>query len=480
MAISNGMNKHYHLIGIGGIGMSGIAQLLLRHGVRVSGSDLKENKITEELKKLGAQIFIGHNPLNIKGADLIIYSSAIDASNPELQEAKRRAIPLIKRAEALARLMEGKAVITVTGSHGKTTTTSLASYLLLQAGLSPTVAVGGILRNIGTNACFGEGEFFVAEADESDGSFLYYRPKYSIITNIDYEHLNYYKEFEKEIAAFNKFLNNTEKDGCVFGCGDDIHLKKLLKNYKGRYVLFGLSETADIYPKNIQLDGLTSRFDCFYKPRTFSKVRGKDKFTPPLRAKAGFIDSFYLALGGRHNISNALSVIALGIELGIELEFIKNTLSNYKGAKRRLEIKFSNKDYLLIDDYAHHPTEIKATLSALSSLNSHRTIAVFQPHRYTRTKLLLDEFGKSFDLADYVIITDIYPAGELPEEGVSGRLIYDRIKKYSPEKEVYFLSKEEIAPYILKILKPHDLLVTLGAGDIVKTCDELVEEFKNF
>ncbi len=438
--------------------MSGIAQLLLRQGFKVSGSDLKENKITEELKKLGADILIGHNPLNIKGADLVVYSSAIGEDNPEVREAKRQGTPLIKRAEALARLMKDQTVITVTGSHGKTTTASLISYLLLEAGLCPTVAVGGVLRNIDTNACLGDGQFFVAEADESDGSFLYYRPKYSIITNIDYEHLDYYKNFRDEIATFSEFINNTQDNGCVFASSDDINLKGLFKNYKNKYVLFGLEAGAHIYPKNIRIKGLSSEFDCFYKNT--------------------FIDRFYLALGGRHNISNALSVIALGLELGIDLKFIKDTLKHYKGAKRRLEIKFENKDYLLIDDYAHHPTEIKATLSALKNLKFNRLIAVFQPHRYTRTKLLSEEFGKSFDLADYIIVTDIYPAGEQPLEGVSGRLIYDKIKERLPDKQIYFLPKEEIATHILKIIKPQDLLVTLGAGDIVKICDELVEKFK--
>jgi len=452
------MNKHYHLIGIGGIGMSGIAQLLLRQGFKVSGSDLKENEITGRLKKLGADIFIGHNPLNIKGADLIVYSSAICEENPEMKAAKRQGIPLIKRAEALARLMKDETVITVSGSHGKTTTASLLAYLLLEAGFSPTLAVGGLLRNIDTNAYLGRGEFFVAEADESDGSFLYYRPKYSIITNIDYEHLDYYKDFRNEVATFGEFINNTKKNGCVFASSDDINLRGILKNYKNKYVLFGLKEGADIYPKNIRIKGLSSEFDCFYKNK--------------------FIDRFYLALGGEHNISNALSVIALGLELGIDLKFIKETLRHYQGTKRRLEIKFDKDGYLLIDDYAHHPTEIKATLAALKSLKFNRLIAVFQPHRYTRTKLLFGEFGKSFDSADYIIVTDIYPAGERPQKGVSGRLIYDKIKERLPDREIYFLAKEEITPHVLKIIKPHDLLITLGAGDIVKICDELVEELK--
>lgn len=452
------MAKHYHLIGIGGIGMSGIAQLLLCKGLKVSGSDLKESKLTEELRESGAEVFIGHNPKNIQGAKIIIYSSAIKEDNPEIRAAKECGIPLLKRAEALAQLMQDKIVITVTGSHGKTTITSLVSYLLLEAGLLPTVAIGGILKNIDTNVYLGEGDFFVAEADESDGSFLYYQPKYSIITNIDYEHLDYYKEFQNEIGAFREFVNKTKEGGCVFCCDDDINLKNILKDYKNRYVLFGLKDTADIYPKNIKIEGLTCEFDCFYNHK--------------------FINRFYPALGGMHNISNALSVIALGLELGIDLEFIKKTLTYYKGAKRRLEIKFDASGLLVIDDYAHHPTEIKATLQAVRNLNSQRVIAVFQPHRYTRTKLLLDEFGKSFDLADYVIVTDIYPANETPIEEINARSIPNKIKEHSPDKEIHFLPKDQIVAHLLEIMKPDDLVITLGAGDITKVSDELVEKLK--
>ncbi len=451
-------DNHYHLIGIGGIGMSGIAALLLSSGKKVSGSDLKENRITRELEKQGAQIFIGHSQDNIKDADCVIYSSAIKEDNPEIIRAKALRVPLIKRAEALARLMREKEVITVTGSHGKTTTTSLASYLLLEAGLLPTVAIGGILINLDTNACFGNGKFFVAEADESDGSFLYYRPHYSIITNIDREHLDYYKNFDKEIQAFGEFINRTEEGGCVFACEDDAVLKKLLKDYKNKHLMFGLSESADIYPKNIELKGLSSQFDCFYK--------GK------------FLDRFSLALGGRHNISNALSVVALGMELGIDLKFIKIALNNYKGAKRRLEIKFKDNGIMVIDDYAHHPTEIKASLAAVKNLGHKRIIAVFQPHRYTRTKILLEEFGRSFESADRVIVTDIYAASEPELEGINAKLVCQEISKLSPEKKVEFLAKGDILDYLQKIIQPGDLIITLGAGDIVKINDELVEELK--
>lgn len=451
------MNRRYHLIGIGGIGMSGIARLLLKSGEKVSGSDLKESKITEELRGLGAQVFIGHDPGNIIGATSVIYSAAIKEDNPEIIETKRQGIALLKRAQALAELMQDKIVITVTGSHGKTTTASLASYLLLEAGFIPTVAIGGILRNIDTNAYLGRGRYFVAEADESDGSFLYYRPKYSIVTNVDREHLDYYKEFEKELDTFREFINRTKEDGCVFCCADDSNLEKILADYKNRYVLFGLKENADIYPKNIQMQGLSCEFDCFYK----NKLIGR----------------FHLALGGRHNISNALSVIALGLELGIDAEVIKKTLNNYKGAERRLEIKFNEQGFLIIDDYAHHPTEIRVTLEAVKNLNKQRIIVIFQPHRYTRTKLLLDEFGLCFDLADYLILTDIYAASEPPLGGITARCIYDKVKENSPSKKVHFLPKEEILRHLLRVLTPGDLAIFLGAGDIAKTSDELVQRF---
>jgi UDP-N-acetylmuramate--alanine ligase len=453
------MKSHYHFIGIGGIGMSGIAQLLLRKGIKVSGSDLKENAITRQLQELGAEIYLGHSAANIKDPTVVVYSSAVKDDNPELVAAKKKNITIEKRAQTLASLMKDKTVITVAGSHGKTTTTSLVSFMLIEAGLLPSVAIGGILRNINTNACFGEGEFFVAEADESDGSFLYYQPKYSIITNIDHEHLDYYKDFSSEVQAFDKFIRKTEKGGCVFCCDDDENLKKLISSYEGRFVCFGLHESADVYPKNIHLRDLTAEFDCFYKNR--------------------FVERFHLALGGMHNISNALSVIALGLELGINLEVIKRALEHYKGAERRLQTKFLDHRFLVLDDYAHHPTEIMATLSAAKNLKRQRIIAIFQPHRYSRTKLLLEEFGKCFDLADIIIVTDIYAASEQPIEGVNAKSILDKIKKRLPDKEVHFVPKAEILEHVLKAIKHNDLVITLGAGDIVKVSDELAERLKS-
>ncbi len=453
------MERQYHLIGIGGIGMSAIAYLLLRRGFKVSGSDLKENEAIRGLVDAGARVFIGHSAGNVRGAQVIVYSSAVRGDNPEIVEAKKQKLPLLKRSEALAQLMQGKDVITVAGSHGKTTAASLVSCLLLEAGFLPTVAVGGIVRNIDGNACAGTGEFFVAEADESDGSFLNYQPKYSIITNIDREHLDYYQDFDSELRAFKDFLNKTRQDGCVFYCADDENLKNIAGSYKNKSISFGLDNGARIYPKNVEFRGLESEFDCY----------DRDKF----------VDRFTLALGGRHNISNSLSVIALGLELGINLPLVKKTLKNYQGSRRRLEVKFSFGGICVIDDYAHHPTEIKATLSAIKNLGYKRIIGIFQPHRYTRTRLLMREFCESFDLLDCLILTDIYPAGEKPEEGISASRIFEGIKKRgSSPKEVYFVPKQELAGYALKIKREGDLILTLGAGDITRICDELVEGLK--
>jgi len=436
--------------------MSGIALLLLKSGFKVSGSDLKENRVTKELKGLGARISIGHCRKNICDQDVVVYSSAIKEDNPEMQQAKILGITLIKRAEALALLMQQKKAITIAGSHGKTTTTSLVSYMLLEAGLSPTVAIGGILNNINTNACLGTGEFFVAEADESDGSFLSYTPKYSIITNIDREHLDFYHNFNNELKAFKVFIERTQEGGCIFACFDDAVLLNLMKTYKARYLSFALNARADIYAKNILFTELSSDFDCYFKDK--------------------FISRFHLALGGRHNISNSLAVIGLGLELGIDLKHIYKSLKEYKGSGRRLETKLRNDKYLVIDDYGHHPSEIRATLDAISNLKAKRRIVVFQPHRYSRTQLLLDDFARSFGPADYLIITDIYAASEHPIEGVNAQILLNRIKECAPEKKVVYLAKEKILKHLLGLLCAGDIVITLGAGDIVKVSDELAKE----
>lgn len=438
--------------------MSGLALLFLKSGCRVSGSDIREGKVTEELKSRGIEIFTGHSADNIRNQDLVVYSSAIRQDNPEMLQARRLGIALIKRAQALAQLMGDKTAITVAGSHGKTTTTSLASFMLMEAGLCPTAAIGGILKNIAANACLGKSDFFVAEADESDGSFLYYQPRYSIITNIDCEHLDYYQNFDNEIKAFASFINKTKTPGCVFACYDDANLRGILRNYRGKHSLYGLSGEADIYAKNIKFKGLSSQFDCFLRNKSVGK--------------------FNLSLGGKHNVQNALAVIALGLQLGIDLKVIQASLEKYQGALRRLEVKFRDDQYTLIDDYAHHPTEIKATLSALRQVKAKRKIGIFQPHRYSRTKLLLNEFTAAFDDLDTVIITDIYPASELPIAGIDAQLLLGRIKQEAKIKDAVYLPKDKIIDFLKQNMLPGDLLITLGAGDIARLSDALAAMLK--
>lgn len=437
--------------------MSAVAHLLLKRGLQISGCDLKENDIVQGLRSEGVTVWTEHSSRHLEAVDTLVYSSAIPQNIPEIKEAKRRGIRLMKRAEILAYLMEDKTVITVTGMHGKTTTASLASCLLSEAGLLPTVAVGGIIQNLGGNALLGEGRFFVAEADESDGTFLYYHPDYSIITNIDYEHLDYYKNFNSVLETFGCFINQTRDNGCLYWWRDDIHLTKLLKGYKKKALSFGLEQNADVRALNITPGPFKSEFDFILNNK--------------------FVARFKAGVGGRHNILNSLPVIGLGLELGISLETVKSALINYKGTRRRLQIKFESPDYLILDDYGHHPTEIKATLETIKLLSPKRLLVIFQPHRYTRTKLLLDSFGSCFDLADRAIITDIYPAGEPPIDGISGRSICEKLEsRKHPGAE--FLHKDDIVDYVLKTLNAGDVVLVLGAGDITKISDELAAVLK--
>lgn len=448
--------KHVHFIGIGGIGMSGIACILQSHRVTVSGSDIKPSHLLDVLRERGIQVFLGHRPDNILGADLVVYSSAIKADNEELVAAQKRGIPVIKRAECLAELMRDKVAITVSGAHGKTTTASLVAHLLIQAGLNPTAAIGGIVRNWDDNICLGKSRYFVAEADESDGTFLKYEPTYSIVTNIDYEHLDYYKDYADIINAFEQFMKKTREEGSIIACVDNYNIKCVLSRLKKRFISYGLKSECDVSATGIEENGYSSKFDCY--------CRGK------------LLGGFKLSIPGRHNILNSLAVIALGQELGIDKEIIQKSLLTYKGAQRRLEVKVESRDCLIIDDYAHHPTEIVATLDAVRGIAQHkkykRIIAIFQPHRYSRTKFLLNEFSQSFHQADYLIITDIYAASELPIAGLSAEALYEKIRQKG-KKDIEFIKKEDIVNRVLDITLPGDLIITLGAGDIGKLSDEL-------
>lgn len=447
-------HERIHFIGIGGIGMSGIASILKKQGYRISGSDVKESAITQKLLSEGILVFLGHNPLHMGDAKIVVYSSAIREDNPELVAARNRGMVVMRRAQALAELMQEKTCIAVSGAHGKTTTTALTSHVLLQSGFYPTVAIGGILRNLEDNCCVGESEFFVAEADESDGTFLYYMPDYPIITNIDREHLDYYHSWQEILDAYTQFISHTKDKGCLFCCGDDPAIRQITAGYKGRIVYFGLSSHNDYHPQDIRLNGFSSQFSCCHKDKILGKIT--------------------LPLAGEHNISNSLAVIALGKELGIADEDIVSALSTFKGTQRRFQLKAEHNGIKIIDDYGHHPTEIRATLQAAKNVASQRLIVVFEPHRYSRTQFLMDEFVDSFQLADCVVLTDIYAASENPIEGVSSEALYKRIKLKFPSVNVVYLAKEKIVAYVLDMLKPGDVVLTVGAGDIGKLSDELV------
>lgn len=450
------MNKatRIHFIGIGGIGVSGIAQLALKKGNAVSGSDIKRSVVTDKLEKMGARVFVGHDARHVNGCSLVVYSSAIGKDNPEIREAARRGIPVKRRAEFLSDLMADKTVVTVTGAHGKTTTSSLAAKLLLTAGLKPTAAVGGIIREDGNNISHGDSEYFVAEADESDGTFLCYAPTYSIITNIDHEHLDHYGTYENLLDSFGKFVLRTKPGGCVIYCAEDPVLKDMVRKSGVRAVSYSCDPGADVHCRNISLlsDGIS--FDCV----SADGVRGRIE----------------MVLLGRHNVLNALAVCALAGELGIKFSLVQQALKAFRGVERRFQIKLKTKDLCVVDDYGHHPSEIAATIASAKLCRPKRLIVVFQPHRFSRTKLLFDRFPSSFSQSDLVVITDIYAASEKPLEGVSAQGLAARIKK-DLRVPVEYAPKETLVKYVGGLVRPGDLVLFLGAGDITRTSDEFTK-----
>ncbi len=445
--------SHYHFIGIGGVGMGAVASLLLAKGHKVSGSDLKESELTQQLKKNGALITIGHSASNIQSPDFIVYSSAIRITNPEMIESVSRQLPLLKRAEVLAQLVNEETGITVAGAHGKTTTTSMISCLLVNAELKPTTAVGGIINGNTYNAHLGEGTYFVAEVDESDGTFLYFRPMYSIITNIDFEHVDFYKDWNGITEAYRKFIDLTNDKGCVIVCGEDEKLRSLVKASKKRTMFYGLDDSCDVWAKNISTDGFNSKFEVY--------------------TKFGKLADFELIVPGHHNILNALASITLGLQIGIAVEVMQKTLKEFGGVKRRFQLKGKVDDVMVVDDYGHHPTEIIATINAAKLFNKKRIVTVFQPHRYSRTKFLLNEFVESLKLTDQLIITDIYAASEKPSEGVDIKKLLEPLQKLLGDRVVY-LKKEKILTHLNGFVQSGDLVLFLGAGDINHFSDELV------
>ena len=440
---------HIHFVGIGGIGMSGIAELLLNLGYKVSGSDLQTSEITERLKGLGGTIFAGHGADQISGADVVVTSSAVGRENPEVLAAGRISIPVIPRAEMLAELMRLKYSVAIAGAHGKTTTTSMVASVLAQGGLDPTVVIGGKLKSIGSNAVLGKGDFIVAEADESDGSFLKYSPAIAVVTNIDREHLDYYQDLETIKAVFLDFIDRIPFYGLAILCLDNESIQDLIPKIKKRYITYGMSSQADFQIRDVEFE---KRRSCFSVYRQGHKL-----------------GRFTLNLPGIHNVYNATASIATGVELDVPLDAIESALQTLEGVQRRLEIKGEMNGITVVDDYGHHPTEIKTTLHAIEECwPDNRKIIVFQPHRYTRTRALFDDFTRSFYQSDVLLVLPIYAAGEQKIEGVTGRKLCEDIKAHGHKEVIYSEGQEDAVTYLKENLKPGDVLLTLGAGDVWK------------
>ncbi len=453
--------KRLHFIGIGGIGMSGIAELLLNLGYEVSGCDIKESSITKRLESLGARIYYFHDKSHIDEVDVVVYSSAISPENEELVEAKKRAIPVIPRAEMLAELMRFKYGIAVSGAHGKTTTTCMIASILNAAEMDPTVVIGGKLKIWnGSNAKLGQGNILVAEADESDGTFLKLSSTISVVTNIDYEHMDYYKSIERLRDAFVGFVNSLPFYGLSVLCGDDKEVRKIIPRIKRRYVTYGIDSDSDIKATSLKRHNFGTVFKLICKGRYMGDV--------------------YVGMPGIHNVLNALAAIGVAMELDIKMDAIVKGLKNIGGLERRFQIKGKVKDIIVMDDYGHHPTEIVSVLKTIKEWwPERRLVVVFQPHRYSRTKLLFDKFVESFRDADVLVLTPIYPASERPIEGISSEALADSMKRRGYKNLMLSRSLDEALSILLSIVKPGDMVLTLGAGDIYKIGNMLLDTFKN-
>lgn len=455
--------KSIHFIGIGGAGMSGMAHILLQIGCSVSGSDVKESRNTVKLAREGAIVSIGHSPENIKSAEIVVYSSAINTSNCELMAAREKNIFVISRGEMLAELARNKSSIVVAGTHGKTTTTSMISLIFEYNNINPTFLIGGELNDIGSNAKFGESKYFIAEVDESDGSLLYMESETAVITNIELDHLDYYKNYNDVENVFLEFAKKVSSNGQIIICGDFDNLKKIREKIKvidKKIKTYGINADNDIYASNVKLGSFGSIFDIYVD----NSIKG----------------TVALKVYGVHNIYNALAAISVGMSYGISFEKIASVLKQFTGVKRRFQYKGTVDEADFIDDYAHHPTEVKVTLKGARTGSWKRIITIFQPHRYSRVKYLYDDFGDSFNDSDLTIITDIYPAGEDPVPGVSGKLIVDSILRKNPRKQVVYLPRKNLIKDLLSdILKKGDLVLTMGAGDISVVGDEALKCLKS-
>jgi UDP-N-acetylmuramate--alanine ligase len=452
--------KHrVHFVGIGGIGMSGIAEVLLNSGYVVSGSDLHDGEATQRLRKLGAQVFVGHQEENLTvNPSVVVISTAVKYSNPEVLEARRRQIPVIQRAEMLAELMRMKYGVAVAGSHGKTTTTSMAAAVLSAAGLDPTIVIGGRVHMLGTNARMGAGEILVAEADESDGSFLLLAPCIAVVTNIDREHMDYHQTMERLNDSFLDFINKVPFYGLAVLCLDNLNVRALLPKVRKRFTTYGLSAEADFSVRDLRMKAAGVEFTALHCGTELGELK--------------------LQLPGRHSATNALAALALAHELEIPFARTAEALASFSGIHRRFEIKGEIANVLVIDDYGHHPVEIRATIGAIRDSWKRALTVIFQPHRYSRTQDLFNEFLTAFEGADRLILTDVYAAGEDPIAGVSSEALYQAIKRQGHMDVEFIADKEVIVERLTDRLMPGDVVLTLGAGDIYKVGDAIVDALK--
>jgi UDP-N-acetylmuramate--alanine ligase len=452
------LKPRIHFVGIGGIGMSGIAEVLLNLGYEVSGSDLRGSEITTRLSALGGAIAIGHRADNVAKADVVVVSSAIPSKNPEVAVARARGVPVIPRAEMLAELMRLKTGIAVAGSHGKTTTTSMVAHLLAAAGLDPTAVVGGRLNNFGSNAKLGRGELMVVEADESDGSFLRLSPTVAVVTNIDPEHLDHYGDFGRLRTAFVQFINRVPFYGLAVLCLDHPAVQGLIGEVEKRYATYGRSPLADYQASDLVLDGFRSTF------------RASRKGEP--------LGGFELAMVGEHNVLNALAALAVADELGVPVEASREALAAFRGVDRRFTVRGTEGGVTVIDDYGHHPAEVRATLAGARRAFGRRLVVAFQPHRYSRTRDLREEFATAFNDADLLLCTEIYAAGEDPIPGVTGEALAECLRAQGDREVVYAPDRPALLEALLDRVLPGDLVVTLGAGDITRLGGELLGRLK--
>ncbi len=453
--------RKVHFVGIGGAGMSGMAHILLELGYSVSGSDVVESGETRRLAKSGARVCTGHKKENPTGADLVIFSSAISYGNPELKFARKSHITCIPRSQALAEMMEEKVGVAITGTHGKTTTTSLISLILKEAGFDPTILIGGELNDIGGNACLGDGKYLIAEADESDGSFLMLSPQYAVVTNIEDDHLDYYGDIGCLMDAFIRFSDMVfSRKGIVFFSDHPNNLKILKANEEKwqQALVYGFNENCEVRGDNVVTEFGKSSFSVLFKGKKLGRIK--------------------LNLPGTYNIYNALAACSVALTLGAKFDVVRDVLSHYRGAERRFRIRGEANGVLVIEDYAHHPTEIMLTLEACRR-SGRRVVAVFQPHRYSRTEMLAESFGRAFNDADVLIITDIYPAGESPIRNVSSRIIVKAARGAGHPCVRYIPDMWDIVGEIGRIVRREDLLIILGAGDINKLCQPILKSLKS-